>query len=201
MSTPGTDKGTKLEQFFTPYNLAWAITQRVFHSLDRNSMSAQSIIEPSVGGGAFAEAILLSGRTNIELVVNDIDPELPARFVEVYPSVMAKCSDWGSDDPTWNGVAGSDLVLGNPPFTQAELHVRKGLERANVVAFLLQCSYEGMPRLAEHLIKYPIWYKAAIGPRPSFTGGKTAASEYALFIHVRGFTGEGTLGRPILWEK
>ena len=92
-----------------------------------------------------------------------------------------------------------DVVLGNPPFSQAEQFIRHAhglISPDGVVAFLLRLSIlEGKHR-GENLWKeLPPTEVRVFSSRPSFTGnGHTDSSAYAMFVWRRGHTGKFTGG-------
>ena len=89
------------------------------------------VVEPSVGGGAFARA-LRRHAPDAMVVGVDIDPAAEGR-ADVDKFV---CADWLTLDYS---AGAADLIVGNPPFTgtTAIAHVRRCLEVADVVALIL----------------------------------------------------------------
>jgi SAM-dependent methyltransferase len=179
------------DAYFTPEPLALAITERL---ADLGVRPAR-ILEPSSGGGAFVRA----ARTTWS----------PARIVAVdihescrlfAPGAEFRCGDFlAQTDPE-----GFDLVLGNPPFCDAQAHVehaRRMLRSGGIVAFLLRLSFLGSADRKE-LCAGPGRYVAQIVPRPSFTSdGATDSSEYALFMWRPGVEFPSQLGEPLTWAK
>lgn len=87
-----------------------------------------------------------------------------------------------------------DWIVGNPPFTGAEAHVRMALREASVgVAFLLRLAF------LESAARIPFWreHPAAdvhvLSRRPSFTGSGTDSAAYGWFVWRRGYAGPTVL--------
>jgi hypothetical protein len=78
-------------------------------------------------------------------------------------------------------------VIGNPPYDNAEAHVRRALSLLapmGIVAFLLRRNFVGPARFAfleEDRSHIPI-AEHVLGPRVSFTGEGTDMQEYSLFV-------------------
>lgn len=95
------------------------------------------------------------------------------------------------------GKPGS-LVMGNPPYCQAEEFVRRGLglsQPGGRVAFLLRLGFlEGQARGNGLFREHPPAYVWICSRRPSFTGdGKTDATAYAFFVWEKGWHGSPTI--------
>lgn len=90
-----------------------------------------------------------------------------------------------------------ELVIGNPPFNDAEAHVRHAMSLAypgGHVAFLLRLA------LLESAARIPFWEEFparrvyVLSQRPSFTGnGKTDSCAYAFFVWRKGDTEMGDI--------
>lgn len=79
-----------------------------------------------------------------------------------------------------------DLIIGNPPYRQAEEFVRKSFEllaKGGIVLFLLRLSFlEGQARGKNLWKQYPPWIVHVISKRISFTGNrKSDETAYALY--------------------
>jgi hypothetical protein len=133
--------------------------------------------EPSVGGGAFLRALEANGA---QVWTSDINPEIGARVtgdaLAIHPP----------PETAW--------TIGNPPFSDAEAHVRHALSRTPGVAFLLRLAF------LESIKRRPLWQAhppAAVyvlSERPSFTGGATDSAAYGFFIWHRAHVGAPILG-------
>ena len=164
-----------LDRYYTPFALAracvgaWWQHAQVSHAF-----------EPSLGGGAFVEALQAHGVT---VAGCDVDPDaLGLRAVQ-----SSTIGDFLRVSPGHcSRLLGASVpaVVGNPPYAEAEAHVRHALEVTDRhVLFLLRASFLGSRRRIRGLWRdHPprrVWW---ICPRPSFTGdGKTDGAEYALF--------------------
>jgi hypothetical protein len=140
-------KGDPLARYYTPDALADLIVAR---RLDGWQSTISAVIDPHVGGGAFARAAgryrdLHPDRQGLAIVGYDIDPGAPG-FHDVDCADVRDVLSAGFDiDPlrSLNGV----LIVGNPPFSsgkQALQHVEAALHAgASMVAFILPAEYIG----------------------------------------------------------
>lgn len=110
---------------------------------------------------------------------------------------LSNCYDWPlrADYLAMPGAAPSfDLVVGNPPYGDAEAFVRRSLallHSGGWLVFLLRLSF------AESLSRYLLFTREAppraivtCSDRPSFTGdGRTDGSAYAYFVWQQGYRG------------
>lgn len=177
------------DAYYTPDDLADAIVRHVvaphLHDFGR-------VVEPHVGGGAFARAILKT-RTLQHITGFDLAPTAEAR---------ASCDivhrgDWLADPDTETGRVRdnmrADVVLGNPPFRGWERHAEVAFDVAPVVVFLLRLSVlEGGARASWWAQYRPaeVW---TLAERPSFTGGSTDSAAYGVMVWRRGHTGPTSL--------
>lgn len=179
-----------LDQYFTPVPLARAI---VSTCADRGIVSRHDrVVEPSVGAGAFAQALLEFGVPITQIY--GVDLELQDGIDSV---CMPYRGDWAMDPSTWDQYAkpghailhpcpvdAVDLVIGNPPFSDAESHVRTAIARIHrrgAVVMLLRSSFLNSKERREFWRENPPTWIDYVRPRPSFTGGGTENAEYALF--------------------
>lgn len=153
-----------------------------------------TVLEPSVGLGSFALAAA-EVLTPSLLEIVDLNPEsvswtsaaLDARSPAM---VRATCvGDFLALDAAHHAF---DLIGGNPPFSQAEAHVRKALQlrtRGGCVAMLLRTAFlssqERMPFWKEHRASKVY----TLSERPSFTGSGTDKYDYSFFCWQRGHRG------------
>jgi hypothetical protein len=178
-----------LDRYYTPDALALSIVRAVESEIGAARWrEIVQVFEPSVGGGAFARAIKQGGDRRV--IGCDLDPEAAGR---------ASCDtffvrDWL--DPEWgaDGLPFPDLVIGNPPFRNAETHVRASLARAPLVCFLLRASILGGQARYALWRKFPPRRVWSVVRRPSFTGTTTDSAEYAVVLWDRYWTQAPTLG-------
>lgn len=109
----------EFEAHYTPGPLAWRL---VGYSLQQWGMPApgETILEPHVGGGAFARALKQAHLEGVQVVGCDIDPRV-AGFTWCDERHVGNFLDWTPDFAPW-------AVLGNPPFSDAEAHIRHALQ-------------------------------------------------------------------------
>lgn len=176
------------DAYLTPQPLANAIAL----ALARYIPAPQSILEPSAGEGAFVNAAQLAWpRARIQAV----EPRYEAGSRLTVPTYHGVLEEYCHRTPE----SIFDLALGNPPYIRAEAHVALCRAQARTVAFLLRMSFLGSRRRASTLWSKPgLMYLMPLAQRPSFTGGGTDTSEYAVFIWERGFDGRPTV-LPHLW--
>lgn len=112
-------------------------------------------LEPHAGGGAFVDALIDRG---VDTTGWDIDPSLDWR-VQDFLALDAASLPRGW--PLW--------IVGNPPFNEAEAHVRQALDLSvRHVAFLLRLGF------AETSKRFPLWQEHparhlwVLAERPSF---------------------------------
>lgn len=165
----------KSDRYMTPQALADTIVARLLS--DRwISDRWMRVLEPSAGHGAFVRAVrraLPGAHITANDIVNDV-----SRWYEA----GADAARVGG----FLGIGGScDLIIGNPPFIEAEAHTRHALSLLNpdgVLVFLLRVGFlESMER-AEFWQQHPVHCLYVLSERPSFTGGGTDASAYGLFV-------------------
>jgi len=165
-------KRRPLDSYYTPDALAVAIVQRC--KRDGYILPDDMAIEPSCGGGAFVRA--LAGEV-LDVLTVDIDPDVNAKVTADFLALESVSS-------TKHGAPmqhGADLIIGNPPYSHAEAHVRHALSLAPRVVFLLRLAFlEGQSRRVfwrEHPASH-VW---VLHKRPSFTGGGTDNCAYGVF--------------------
>jgi hypothetical protein len=186
----------------TPEPLAFEICRRIHEVL--GAFSPQRILEPSAGDGPFVKA------------ARHFWPNAEIIAVEPRGVCREKLFDAGANqvyseylDPKQIEEIDPNLVIGNPPYSQAENHIRMILNFGSHLdlAFLLKLSfYESKERL-DFWQKYPELWMAPIVPRPGFKLNKqgkkgTDSQAYGLFCWVAGVEDETVpIRRPhIVWE-
>jgi hypothetical protein len=156
----------ELDGYFTPLPCARAIISRLL--ADGIVSRGATVLEPSVGKGAFAIAAneILSPAI-LEGVDLRLRPELDGIEIDLYEQ------DFLTFEPTENGQPfGYDLIAGNPPFSDAERHIRHGvtlLSNGGALAFILRLSFlEGKDRHANFYPQLPPSFVYPLDRRPSF---------------------------------
>lgn len=185
-----------LDRDYTPLWAARACVCTMFQALYPEFLEhrATDFYEPHVGGGSFFKAWTevdeeFSKRCGWDnssfLVITDIDPEAPALRVAGYSLDFLQAQGW----------PGLDVIFGNPPYREAEKHVRHAMSLAQHTFFLLRLGFlESQDRTD--------FYKAGglrrvwvLRSRPSFRAdGQTDATAYALFWWDTEYNGAPTIG-------
>jgi len=164
-------KGERIanDAYFTPDEIAG----RLVRLLDLNGRHLR-ICEPSVGGGAFVRAIKRHAEViRLHITGYDLNP---------FAMGFDDCHDSRSGDFVDMTGGPFDWVIGNPPYSHAEAHVRHALTLAPRCAFLLRLAF------LESTKRVPFWrdHKPAriyvLAQRPSFTGGGTDSAAYGWFV-------------------
>ena len=96
-----------------------------------------------------------------------------------------------------------DLAIGNPPFSKAQQHIELLRPCCKYIALLLRMSFLGSQERARTLWAPPsgLHWVMPLAERPSFTGGKTDNSEYAVYIWEAGWQGPTMLLPHLFWKK
>lgn len=134
-------------------------------------------LEPSCGLGAFVEAL-----AEIR-VVREIHAVDVADYRDAPMNAAARFHVGLFEDS--RAALPFDLVLGNPPYTLAEEHVRKALTlvgAGGVVAFLLRLSFLETKQRIPFWKDHPAETIYVLSERPSFTDGGTDSAAYAMFV-------------------
>ncbi len=166
--TPG-DGRDELDRYYTPRALARDLVDLL--PIDSND----TVLEPSAGGGAF---VVAAGRIVDPQLVSaiDIDPGAPGLD-------LAGTGEFGD---FLAGPAGDpctpDWIIGNPPYGDAEAHVRRALEvTGRHVAFLLRLAFLESQARAELWRRCPPRKVWVLQRRPSFNGQGTDSCAYGWF--------------------
>lgn len=142
-------------------------------------------LEPSAGGGAFVRALLARG---CRVEVRDIDPHASALKID-----DCKVRSRG-DFLGWTPSMRPLWVVGNPPYADAEAHVRHALSvTRRGVAMLLRLAFLESQQRAPFWAEHPCSWVGVLSKRPSFTGGGTDSAAYGWFVWDREWLGETRL--------
>jgi tRNA G10 N-methylase Trm11 len=175
-----------LDAYYTPPELARFLVGLL------GDVTGASVLEPSVGGGAFARALVASGAIVHAIDLNgDAEGLADANGETSTRDFLAPLPD---DFPS-----SFDLVVGNPPYNAAEAHVRRGLEVAGSVAMLLRLAFLESAERVCFWREHPVAEVFVLAERPSFTGGGTDNSAYAWFVWRRGHSGPAALS-VVSWK-
>jgi hypothetical protein len=146
----------------------------------------QDILDPGMGMGVFGKesrkrwpsSFIVGAELNLAMpLFNWYDWPVRADFLGM---------TW--DEPMF------DLVIGNPPYGEAEAFVRRSLALLRPdgwLIFLLRLSFaESVTRFLMFTHEAPPRSIVTCSDRPSFTGdGKTDSSAYAYFVWQKGYRG------------
>lgn len=165
-----------LDGYFTPDELATALV----NLLEPDGFwNGGTILEPSAGKGAFIRAA---------------DRLLPqyVRAVDLSHDRAVELHDLTHDVQELDFLTmlvdrPFELIIGNPPYSEAEKHVRHALAfraRFGVVAFLLRLGFLESEERAPFWQEHPASKVYVLSQRPSFTGnGKTDRGQaYGFFV-------------------
>lgn len=180
------------DRYLTPDALASAIVARTA----LRGLLRGVVVEPSCGDGAFLRAVSEVRAAPVTNILGvDIDPGAGA--------IAWRDGERAPEDPTraiveddWMRLRwDADLVVMNPPYCDAEDHIRHALEQSRAVVALVRQSFLASgERVIRGWSKHhasPLWrqhqpaYVDLVAPRPSFTGGATDGAEYALVTWTR----------------
>jgi hypothetical protein len=188
-----------LDFYATPQPLADAICRH----LAAQNATWRCVVEPSAGHGPFVRA----ARTcwpGAEIVAVDVDVEKLLHLSRTEADTIFT-DDWCSfvrvpREPPFART----LIVGNPPYREAEEHIRAALgwmRDGDALAFLLRLNLLGSRSRVALWNETPLAEVVPVVPRPSFTGGSTDATEYAVFVWRKGYEGPARLSRPLSWSK
>ena len=195
LAVPADNERRADDAYYTPRPLAFAACRQ----LVALGINPPTIIEPNVGGGAFVDAALQSWPgANIhgcDIRAEAIEYLKPRATV----AVRFEQRDWL--DAEWDFVR-ADLILGNPPFHDAQQQIETSLRRLNPrghLAYVLRVSMLGAKERVAMWSKPGLRWCSVIAPRPSFTKGGNDTADVALFVWEQGYTGAATLLQPLVW--
>lgn len=202
------------EKYFTRYPLALAICERL--KADGVITAPDVMMEPSAGAGAFVSAMAEVWAPDV-LYANDIDTSLLLEEHVVRAQRTSRVVTSESDFGALAGTLPVDGLIGNPPFSLAEQHIRIGLEMltdGGALAFLLRVNFlAGIERCAGLWTEHPPEYVYLLDKRPSFKEGyrinkkgkrvkvTTDSAEYAVLVFRKGRPEFEPVVRWIQWSK
>lgn len=166
------------DRYYTPDPLAFDCV-RVALSV---CPSPSVVLEPSIGGGAFARAVRTLCPSSV-IVGVDYDPEAEGR----------NASDFfhNYDFLSYKTEVPPDLILGNPPYRVAEEHVRHALgtvKPGGVVGMLLRLAFTESKSRVNFWEEYGDFLTSVhvLADRPSFVvGGGRDSCAYGWFLWTK----------------
>lgn len=200
-NTMGGERPRNAADFYpTPDALALAIAQRIREEFGE----VGQIVEPSAGAGAFVRAARAMWPGAWIQAIEPGSRHGPA-LCEAGADVVRQLIWEDAVGRLIQASLGPNLVLGNPPFSLAEAHVRIALDRmrdGDVLALLLRASFlAGQARTRGLFAEAPPSHVWHVAPRPSFTGdGKTDGAEYAVVVWTKGQRGPYA-GGWLQWQR
>jgi hypothetical protein len=187
-----------LDFYSTPVNLAHEIVKRI--AVEEGTPG--HVIEPSAGHGAFV-GTFKEVWPYAKVTAIDIDPAKVDVLLGAGADTAVE-ADWRRYAPMVGYSADRTYIIGNPPYREAEEHIRAAIEWMRPrerLFFLLRLNFLGSLSRIPFWKEHPAAWVAPIVPRPSFTGGGTDGTEYAVFAWYGGGSHEPTeLLPPIRWE-
>jgi hypothetical protein len=155
------------DAYYTPDLVADALVERLTRPSGHDWIGRQTrVLEPHAGGGAFVRALRRRGCT---VDAHDIDPGAPA--CETRGDFLAL----KATEAAW--------IVGNPPFCDAEAHVRHALCLCPRVAFLLRLGFLASAVRATMWAGHPPAAVYVLSERPSFTAdGATDSADYCFVV-------------------
>jgi hypothetical protein len=186
----------------TPQELCDAVCKRLAEILPVPTV----IAEPSAGSGNFVRACRKTWQAPV--YAYDIRPECSTECLGA-GAVTFSVSDWYLFMKSLTGpLPDGTLVVGNPPFFQAQKHITATLERmgkSTHLAFLLKANFLGGTARAKKLWVLPGFrYYIPIAGRPSFVQTEKATNgfeEYGIYVWEGGYTGRPEILFPhIFWR-
>jgi hypothetical protein len=165
-----------------------ALADTLVRLLPRRDLA--TALEPHAGGGAFVRALQGVGAHVVAFDVDstaqgliDADSEATCDFLKINPLNVGKYLD---------------AVVGNPPFSNAEDHIRHALAvSGRHVAFLLRVGFLCSARRVEFWREYPCANVWPIAQRPKEW---QAAYDYAFFHWDLEHAGPTVLHPPVSWR-
>lgn len=197
------------DRYYTEPRLARILTRvlrkQMIEDHGESSVSSLRILEPSAGTGSFVNACHrefgdAASVSAVEMHTASIMMLEEQGIARVYGGTIED----RIVDVKKSGAF--DLVIGNPPYTYAESHIRLGFEAmkdGGYQAQLLRQGFFSTDERAEFWKEYPLKYMYQLVERPSFFGSGNDASEYALFVWQKGFRWPDGFQRVchLAWKK
>ena len=172
-----------LDAYYTPDALAASLVALL------PIEATDTVLEPHVGGGAFARA--LRGRC-LHVVGCDINGESVG---------MRECDSGLIGDFLAFDGASYRWIVGNPPFRGFEQHVDHALTLGRHVAFLLRLAVLESAGRVECWSRWPLRRVWCLAERPSFTGSGTDSAAYGFFWFDRMHTGPAEIVPGWSWRS
>lgn len=144
--------------------------------------SSDRILEPSAGNGNIIRELRNRGHLGRIDAVELRPEERPALEALADNVTIGSFFDYEPD-------LGYDVIIGNPPYSQALEFIDKSLELLNpagILIFLLRTNFLESTKRFEWWQQHPLSGLYTLHKRPSFTGKGTDATSYSWFVWERG---------------
>jgi hypothetical protein len=195
------DDGSRIvgDRYYTPELLA----RRIVAAIHAIEPITGNVLEPHAGGGAFVRALL--DLTRARVFVSDINPDAPALGswgAWLVDHDRAPCGARVAQDFLTAGPPRRDWIIGNPPYADAEAHVRHALTWSRHVVFLLRSAFSESAARIPFWTAHPCRHEWRLAQRPSFTAcGRTDSAAYSVFWWDREHTGPTTCTHGWDWKR
>lgn len=163
-------------------------------ALDLVCGTPRQILDPGAGGGPWGSGARQRW-PDARITGVEIDPRfLDTRYHAGYNVWLSR--DYLTPEPEqW--LPPCDLVMGNPPFAQAEAFVRQSLRVLSfggVCVFLLRLAFlESKGRAGGLFTEHPPEVVSVCAGRPRFYDNKTGADAFAVYLWRKNWRGETRL--------
>jgi hypothetical protein len=183
------------DQYFTPRGVVRAILPEL-----QPYLAGGLVLEPSAGTGNVVAELRRLDPTGHLLAV-DIDQVVLMTLRDRFPGVATIVRSYLGLDL---GTMRPSLIIGNPPYREAEAFLRKALvdvAPTGAVAFLLRLGFLASQTRAE-LMRDTMPDVHVLSRRPSFTAdGKTDGTDYAWMVwHAARRPGVPSSVRVLPWD-
>lgn len=152
------------DRYYTPDEVALACLRTFAEAVP---LDGRRVLEPSCGGGAFVRTLRQIAPC-AQIIGVDADPEAAG----LQACDVGHVADFLSVSPA------ADVVVGNPPYRQAEAHIEHAIGLAPDVGMLVRMMLLAGVKRRSFWRAYPPASVHVIVPRPSFTGSGTDACDY-----------------------
>lgn len=168
------------------------------------------VVEPSAGAGSWVKAAR-EVWPEAHVVANEVDRGrrralLQAGAHEVFHEDWEALAYRLPEPKVTSELVTERLIVGNPPYRLATRHIHAAHDALGLgdgLLFLLRLNLLGGALRHDFWRAFPPLAVVPVVPRPSFTGGGTDGTEYALFLWAKGWPVEaGTrLEPPLAWRE
>jgi len=172
-----TSERPKNDFYPTPYELAYEMV------IEKAGIRPTYALDPGCGYGVFGHAIRDGYPHSEKTVIHGVDLEKREWMNGINPY----SSFYNKDFSIFNSYFLYDLIIGNPPYSHAEMFIRKSRELLSDngrIVFLLKLAFlESKKRCRGLWQEFPPTEVSVLAGRPSFNNtGKTNDYAFAVFI-------------------